>query len=268
MMSVVERRSAASDTAEVSGLPTVEVLGVRITNATADEAIALLDRWMGARDGRARAVYIVNAHSLNLAFEDPGYRAVLNAADAVFGDGTGVRWGARARGVRMRENLVGTDLLPRLFRVTGGRGYRYFLLGASADTVARATAGLARDFPGICIAGQHHGYLRAGEGAAVLDRIHAAAPDMLLVAMGNPLQERWIHDQLPALRVPVSVGVGGLFDHWAGNLRRAPRWVRGLGVEWVQILLQQPAKWRRYLLGNPKFIYRLWVHGHRGRMTP
>ena len=75
--------------------------------------------------------------------------------------------------------------------------------------------------------------------------------------MGNPLQEQWIHDHRAALRVPVSIGVGGLFDHWGGNLRRAPLWVRRLGFEWLQILLQQPGrKWRRYLLGNPKFLAR------------
>jgi len=97
--------------------------------------------------------------------------------------------------------------------------------------------------------------------------INRAAPDMLLVAMGNPLQERWLHAHLPALRVPVSVGVGGLFDHWAGNLRRAPVWVRRLGIEWVQILLHQPHKWRRYVLGNPKFIVRAVREARRPKMA-
>jgi len=79
---------------------------------------------------------------------------------------------------------------------------------------------------------------------------------VLLVAMGNPRQESWIHQHRAALRVPISIGVGGLFDHWAGRLRRAPGWVRELGIEWMQILLQQPHKWRRYVLGNPKFLAR------------
>src|SRR5262249_7464482 len=108
----------------------------------------------------------------------------------------------------------------------------------------------------VSIAGHRHGYVAPGETLDVVATINRAAPDMLLVAMGNPLQERWLHDHLPTLRVSASVGVGGLFDHWAGKLHRAPLWIRRLGMEGVQMLPQQPHKWRRYVLGNPKFIVR------------
>jgi len=234
-------------------LPSVSLFGVRVADATKNEAVALLDRWMRDWDGRARAAFIVNAHTLNLACEDPAYRGVLNAGDTVFGDGIGVRLAARLKGVRLKDNLVGTDLVPLLFRTTAERGYGYFLLGGTPRTAERAVARLRRDFPGIRIVGHHHGFVGP---RAVLDTINAAAPDLLLVAMGNPTQERWIHRHLPALRVPLSIGVGGLFDHWAGNLNRAPRWMRRLGLEWLHILGQQPHKWRRYILGNPKFIVR------------
>jgi len=237
-------------------LPAVDVLGVRVTDATKREAVALIEGWIRARDGRARTVFIVNAHTLNLACDDPSYRAVLNGGDVVFGDGAGVRVAAKLKGVRLKDNLVGTDLMPCFFQATLHRGYRYFLLGGSPGTSEQAAARLEQDFPGIRIAGHRHGYVAPGEARDVVATINRAAPDMLIVAMGNPLQERWIHDHLPALRVPVSVGVGGLFDHWAGNLRRAPLWIRRLGIEWVQILVQQPHKWRRYVLGNPKFILR------------
>src|SRR5262249_13624204 len=86
---------------------------------------------------------------------------------------------------------------------------------------------------------------------------------------GNPLQEEWITRHLPDLRVPVSIGVGGLFDHWAGNLVRAPHWIRRAGFEWLQILLQQPRKkWRRYMLGNPKFIARALAAARTERIAP
>jgi N-acetylglucosaminyldiphosphoundecaprenol N-acetyl-beta-D-mannosaminyltransferase len=256
---------STAPSAESTPLPTVEVLGVSVTNATKAEAAAMMDGWIRARDGRSRGVFIVNAHTLNLAWEDPTYRAILNDGDVVFGDGSGVRLAARMRGVRMRDNLVGTDLLPFFFREMAPRRYRYFLLGATTDTVARAAARVAADFPGIQIAGTSHGYVHGPEGRGVVRTINDARPDLLLVAMGNPVQERWIHDHRADLRVPVSVGVGGLFDHWGGNLSRAPLWVRRLGIEWVQILLQQPNKWRRYLLGNPRFVVRaLRGAGERG----
>jgi N-acetylglucosaminyldiphosphoundecaprenol N-acetyl-beta-D-mannosaminyltransferase len=238
-------------------LPIVPLLGVGVTNATKEHAVALMDAWIQARDGRTRAVFIVNAHTLNLAWDRPAYRAVLNSADAVFGDGAGVRLAARLKRTRMRDNLVGTDLLPEFFRARLGRGYRYFLLGGVPGTAERAVKRLESDFPGIRIAGHHHGYITDHDTSDILGVIHTATPDMLLVAMGNPKQEEWIHRHLPRLRVPVSIGVGGLFDHWAGTLQRAPRWVRDLGMEWAQLLMQQPHKWRRYLLGNPKFVARL-----------
>jgi len=242
--------------------PTVCILGVAVTDATKSEAIARMTAWIDARDGRSRAVFIVNAHTLNLACEDTVYRDTLNSADVVFGDGTGVRFAARRKGVRLRDNLVGTDLLPALFHATRTSTYRYFLLGGTPDTAARAAARLRNDFRGICIAGHHDGFFAARETTAVVRMINAAEPDVLLVAMGNPLQERWIAQHLAALRVPVSIGVGGLFDHWAGTLQRAPQWIRDCGMEWVHILVQQPHKWRRYVLGNPKFVARALAEAH------
>jgi N-acetylglucosaminyldiphosphoundecaprenol N-acetyl-beta-D-mannosaminyltransferase len=215
-----------------------------------------MEGWIRARDRRAHAVFIVNAHTLNLASEDPEYLRILNSADVVFGDGTGVRLAARLKRVHLKDNLVGTDLIPELMNTTLDRAYRYFLLGGAPGTPERAVARLRSDYPGIRIAGHHHGFVSGPDSHAVVDLINASAADVLLVAMGNPLQERWIDDHRSELHVPVCVGVGGLFDHWAGNLKRAPVWVRTMGIEWTQILLQQPHKWRRYVLGNPKFVYR------------
>ncbi len=234
----------------------VDVLGVRVANLSQVEAIDALESMCTARDGRSRGLYIVTAHTLNLAWEDAEYRRVLNSGDAVYGDGTGVRWAARAQTIRMRDNLVGTDLVPALFEETAGRGYSYFLLGATAETVDKAAEYARAKFPGWRLVGHHHGYV-IDDSAAAIAAINKAQPNVLLVGMGNPLQERWIHDHLHELEVPLSIGVGGLFDHWGGNLERAPMWVRRLGFEWLQILMQQPQKWRRYLIGNGKFLSRV-----------
>ncbi len=236
---------------------TVRILGVGVRNTTKTEAIALMDGWASSDERETRQVFIVNAHTLNLAYTDADYREVLNSGDVVFGDGTGVRMAARLKGVRMLDNLVGTDLVPDFIEATLDRGYRYYLLGGTPDTAARASAKLQTLYPGIRIVGHHGGYVDAELSRELVSDINASSADVLLVAMGNPLQECWIHDHHTALRVPVCVGVGGLFDHWAGNLKRAPMWVRRMGVEWLQILAQQPGrKWRRYVLGNPAFLYR------------
>jgi len=250
-----DARTADGDAAALVPDRMVTVLGVRIANLSKAEAMAAMERMIRTGDAGARGLYIVNAHTLNLAFEDPSYRAVLNDGTAVFGDGTGVRWAARMQGVRMLDNLVGTDLVPELIQATPRRGSRYYLLGATPDTLERAAAAARAQLPEWELAGFHHGYVIEDSAEAIAD-INRCRPHMLLVGMGNPLQERWIHDHLPELDVPLAVGVGGLFDHWGGNLTRAPLWVRRLGIEWLQILLQQPHKWRRYLIGNWKFLAR------------
>lgn len=236
----------------------VSILGVRIANLSEHEAVNLIEGLLQTRAVCTRAIYIANAHTLNLASESRAYRDVLNGGYRVFADGRGARWAARIAGVRLKANLVGTDLVPALFQATAGRGYRYFLLGANSRTIERAAEACKRMHPGWIRAGFHHGYVSGdAETTALIDRINAERPHLLLVGMGNPLQEFWIHQHGHSLRVPVSIGVGGLFDHWAGNLKRAPQWVRDQGFEWFQILLQQPHKWRRYLIGNPKFLMRV-----------
>ena len=225
------------------------------------DAIEIVHEMLCCHDGLTRRVYFVNAHSLNVAASNPAYREILNAGDRVFGDGTGVRWAARLRGVRLRDNINGTDFIPSLFRATSRCGHSCFLLGADASTIEVAADFARRTFPGWRLSGWHHGYLAdQAVDAAVVERINEAKPDLLLVGMGNPLQEQWIDRHLPALHVPVCIGVGGLFDFWAGNVSRSPRWLRRIGHEWLWRLWQEPRRMaRRYLIGNPLFLGRILV---------
>jgi N-acetylglucosaminyldiphosphoundecaprenol N-acetyl-beta-D-mannosaminyltransferase len=245
------------------------VLGVPILNIRKGRGIELLEGVIRRREGRAQSVFFVNAHTLNLAAADREYREVLNSGDFVFGDGTGVRWAARWGGARMCDNLVGTDFTPALFQATAGRGYSYFMLGGDEQTIAQAAKYAEKNFLGWRLAGYHHGYLKSDElNTAAIETINAARPDVLLVGMGNPLQERWIQAQLGRLDVSVCMGIGGLFDYWAGNVSRAPAWMRKVGHEWIWRLFQQPRdKARRYLVGNPLFLARIFAERLRGEGT-
>jgi N-acetylglucosaminyldiphosphoundecaprenol N-acetyl-beta-D-mannosaminyltransferase len=235
----------------------VVIFGIEIANLSSQEAIADIEKFIREWQGGAHSIFIVNAHTLNLAYGYPAYRDVISSAHVVLADGTGVRWAAQMRGVRLKDNLVGTDLIPKLFDGTADRGYRYFLLGADVETIKRAAEYSVAAYPGWDLAGFHHGYFGQDETAQLIEAINASRPHFLLVGMGQPKQEYWINAHLDELQVPVCVGVGGLFDHWGGNLKRAPPWVRRQGFEWLQLLLQQPYKWRRYILGNPKFVMRI-----------
>jgi N-acetylglucosaminyldiphosphoundecaprenol N-acetyl-beta-D-mannosaminyltransferase len=235
----------------------VSIFGVRISDVTKNTALGLMASCLKATDGKCRSVFIANAHTLNLSVEQPGYLDVLNSADFIFNDGTGVRWAARHRGIELRANLVGTDLIPELFHTVAGHGFRYYLLGASASTIEQAAAVGRVRFPGWHQVGYHHGYLDESQDHRLIHEINKLRPDLLLVGMGNPTQERWILRNQPRLRVALAVGVGGIFDHWINRPRRAPLWVRRMGCEWMHKLLMQPYKWRRYIIGNPKFLLRM-----------
>ena len=161
----------------------------------------------------------------------------------------------KARGVRLKANLNGTDLVPAL--LARGQGLRCFLLGATPEAIERAAAHFRQAYPGCVLAGHHHGYLDEAATSRVIEAINAADVDLLLVGMGNPLQERWIARHRSRLKVGLCVGVGGLFSYWAGDLDRAPGWMRRCGVEWLHILRRQPKKFQRYVFGNPLFLLRL-----------
>lgn len=248
--------AAVFESAVAEPAPSLPVLGVPVCDMSMDEAVRHLEQLM--RGPAPHAVFFVNAHTLNRACDDPAYRDVLTSAERVYGDGTGVRWAARLlHGHRLRDNVNGTDIVPRLFNDLAGRGLRYFLLGNTAERIAQAAAHARATYPGWVQAGYHHGYLGEADHAAVIEQINASGAQLLLVGMGNPMQEQWIARHLPRLKVPLCMGTGGLFDYWVGDLVRAPAWVRRLGYEWLHLLIRQPHKARRYLIGNPLFLLRV-----------
>lgn len=229
----------------------VNILGVVFDDVSVDVAVARLRA--AARGPAGSTVVFPNAATLNLAARSAAYRDVLNSSTFVFGDGTGVRWAARMRGVRLRANLNGTDVVPALLEATPG--LRVYVLGGTEEVNAAAAAVAGRRFP-VRIVGRHHGYFDMSDSAGVVAAVRDAAPDLLLVGFGNPLQEEWIARHRAALQVPLIAGVGGLFGFWAGTRTRAPGLARRLGVEWVDILIREPHKAKRYLLGNPAFLLR------------
>ena len=233
------------------------IIGVNFTDLPFDEAGRLLsDATAGA--GR-KTVFFANAATLNLAARDPAYKRSLNAADLVFGDGTGVRWAARLRSVRLQANLNGTDVVPALIR--SRPGLRVFMLGATAAVAEQAARRFPTLFPGAELVGRHHGYFDHSHPGDVIEQINSSRPDLLLVGFGNPLQEQFIIANRDALRVPLVAGVGGLFGFWAGTRTRASATLRRAGMEWIHILFTETGKKKRYLLGNPAFLMRmvLWL---------
>lgn len=253
-----ERRAAGGPA------PAITILGVPIACMDAEAALAEIERLYA---GEAPAlVFYANAHTLNLAHGDPAYREVLCRADLVLNDGSGLAAAARLQGRHFPANLNGTDFTPRILGVAARRGWRVYLVGARPGVARQAAERLTERIPGLQVAGTQHGYFPAGETGAVVEAIRGVGADVVLAAFGNPLQERWLHQHLPATGARLGIGVGAFLDFAAGAVPRAPAWMRRAGIEWLYRLGLEPGRmWRRYAVGNPAFLARVAKERWRSR---
>lgn len=211
-----------------------------------------------------RATYL-NAHNFHLAWNNTPYRDLLRRFDLVFCDGVGLRLGLALLGLRLPQRMTPPDFVDRLFENLARAGLRVFLLGDEADVVAATADRLERRWPGL-VGGYHHGFFAEAEAGEIAERISTADCRLVLVAMGSPLQERWIVNLAPRVG-GAWLAVGGLFRWYSGFERRGPRWLTDHGFEWLcRLLVQRRRVARRYLLGLPRFallLLRLRLLGPR-----
>lgn len=236
----------------------LDILGVRVSDLTTTEFLALLAE--GLKHNRLRTVFYANAHSINLSFSVPGFREILNAADIIYADGIGLELAARHQGLRIRENLTGTDFLPKILKWASENGAPVYFLGGSSDVILLAARQAIREFESLRLLGYHHGYFK--DSQAVLEEVNAGEPSILFVGLGSPLQETWVYENRHRLNAQVVVTVGGFFDFYSRCTRRAPVWLRRMRLEWLFRLLQNPVKmFGRYFVGIPLFLWRVFRGG-------
>ena len=265
---VCQKYSALYDA--VMGSTVRTILDVPVQAQTFAGAVAGIDSSFARRE--QAAIAFANAHGLNVASENAEFREALQNS-RVFNDGIGVDIASRLLyGSPFPENLNGTDFGPSYLRATRHR-YRIFLLGAKPGTAERAAQRLSALCPQHAFVGCHHGHFETGELGEIIDLVRHSKADVLLVAMGNPKQELFIHKHLAATGCVVGMGVGALFDFLAGNVPRAKPWIQRWRLEWVYRLAQEPQRLaRRYLVGNPLFLMRIarqfWSGARVGRAAP
>ena len=194
----------------------------------------------------------INPEFTIAARNDRRFYQVLRKADLAVADGIGIVWAARLLGDRLPERVGGIDLVERLAERAARDGYGIFFLGAAPGVAEEAAAALRGRYPRLRVAGTFAGSPSCGEKPAIRAMISAAHPEILLVAFGAPAQDLWIAENQAAVGVPVAIGVGGAFDFLAGRIRRAPRWIQRIGLEWLYRLARQPSRWRR-MTALPRF---------------
>lgn len=239
---------------------TVTILGVTVGCYTLESAADRLTACLAAPG--CSYSYGVNAQTLNLAYENPEFREALQQAEVVYADGASLKLAAWLLGGPRLEKVTTTDLWPRLCRRAVAQGWRFYLLGGPPGLAERVRKQASREFPGLQIVGVHDGYHGLWDPATIA-AINAAAPDLLWVGLGDPLQGLWLRHWQAQLRVPLAITCGGMFKILAGELQRAGPFWRQHGLEWLYRFWQEPQTWRRYLLGLPLFAARIlrqvWV---------
>lgn len=236
----------------------VNILGVDVDAVTMAEAVDVVRRAMDTRAGVMVAT--ANAEMLMRATHDEELRRILNASALVVPDGAGTVWAARHLGHAMPERVAGYDLAQELLRCAPAEGRRVYFFGSAPGVAEKAKAKAEQLYPGIEIVGVRNGFFSPADNAAIIAEMRAARPDLLLVALGVPKQEKWIAAHLAELDVPVAIGVGGTLDVMAGVMKRAPYWMQKAKLEWLFRGLMQPKRAGR-LLALPKFV--LKVHASR-----
>lgn len=235
-------------------IPTVSILNVQVHGVTNVQTLALIEEFIMANTPHQIAT--VNPEFIVAAQADRSFRAIINGADLAIPDGIGLLKAAWFLGIKnLPERVAGSDLVVSLAELSHEKGYRIYFLGAWEGVAERAIISLKRRYPNIQVAGYYAGSPAIEENEEIVQRILAAAPDILLVAYGAPKQDKWIARNKERLQVPVCIGVGGSFDFLAGTARRAPRWVQTIHLEWLHRLFQQPRRWRRIWNAVPYFSW-------------
>ena len=239
----------------------VRLLDVEFDNVDMKETLTAFSRDIA--DGKKKKVYFVNADCFNIAANNVDYLEILRKGDYILPDGIGMLLACKMLKVGLKENVNGTDMLPFLCQMASDNKYSIFLFGAKPGVANTMREKLEESYPAIRIVGTCDGFVLGKEAEAeMIAELKRLKPEILLVALGAPLQEKWIDEHVEELPCRLMIGVGGLFDFYSGYIRRAPVWMREVGLEWFFRFLMEPRKrFKRYFLGNPSFLWRArkWI---------
>lgn len=232
------------------------ILGTRVDATSFQEATQHILEW--AEAGESRYVCAANVHMVMEAYDSPAFRKVVNDADLVVPDGMPLAWGLRLLGVRDQDRVDGPGLMLHVCEAAASQGVPVGFYGGSPDTLQALIKNLKKRFPTLNVVYYYSPPFRpltAEEDAEVTQQIVASGAKILFVGLGCPKQEWWMaghKGKIPA----VMLGVGAAFDFHAGRIRKAPRWMQQIGMEWFFRLCMEPRRlWRRYFKHNPRFIF-------------
>jgi N-acetylglucosaminyldiphosphoundecaprenol N-acetyl-beta-D-mannosaminyltransferase len=234
----------------------VNILGVKVSCDDKKSILKKVIKWAG--ENNPRSITYVNAHCLNLSYNNTEYREVINQADLIYSDGISVVWASQLLGGCRLIKITGREWIFDLCKLAITYDLRLYVLAGAPNIAHRASVNLKARWPNLKIVGTADGYFREKNNDQILDEISSLKPHVLLVGMGSPQQEFWIAKHREAIRAPICWSVGALFDYIAGVEPSVPTWMNKLALEWMWRLFIDPkGKWKRYIIGNPLFAARV-----------
>lgn len=229
---------------------TVDILGVPVDNLTMDKAVDKLISFLA--EDRVHSVYTPNAEIMMAAQRDPNLKNILMAADLLVADGAGVVLASKILGSNLPERVAGFDLVNRVFSLSKSATLKLFLFGGKPGVAEQAGQEILSLYPGVEISGCRNGYFSKENEPEIINQINSSGANILLVALGAPKQELWIHIHKSLLNTRICIGVGGSLDVFAGTAKRAPVFFQKNGLEWLYRLYKEPWRYKR-MLDLPRF---------------
>lgn len=265
----VEQNALAGPEAQLALPSKINILGVNVSILTFADFLQQIA--FSIRSQQKRMFLHVNVHGLNVCRHNKWLPDFLNQAPIVFSDGFGVILGARLLGHDIPERMTGADWIWDLADFAQQNEFSIFCLGTKEEIIEKAAAALQDAYPTLKLVGTHHGYFDkrpdSAECQQVIEHINRVQPDILLIGFGWPLQEQWLRDNWAQVDAKVAITGGAMFDYVAGDLTRAPLWLRKINMEWLGRLLIEPRRLAtRYLVGNPLFLWRIGCEMIRQRI--
>lgn len=232
-------------------LKEIKILGLKVHNIDMEGSLACIDEALAG--DRLFRVITLNAEIAYGAYGNEELTTLINSADLVTPDGSGILWAAEKNGIKLRERVCGIDLLTALMERYRNGQYGFYFLGAKPEIAQIAHAKILEKYPELHCCGYHDGYFGSENSDAIAAEIAASGADILVAALGAPFQDRWISAYGDACGVKVGIGVGGSLDVISGNVKRAPLFFQRARLEWLYRLFADPSRWRRAMI-LPKFM--------------
>ncbi|SEL20779.1 N-acetylglucosaminyldiphosphoundecaprenol N-acetyl-beta-D-mannosaminyltransferase [Carnobacterium iners] len=232
----------------------VTVLDIDFDNVTQDDLVDQLNQCIHSK----QKIFVVTANPeiVMYANQNPDYMDILRKADYITADGIGIVKGARILGTPIVERVAGYDLMLELLKKADQFKYSMYLVGAKEEVIVKAVKKIKKEYPNITLKGYHNGYFKLSD-KEVMGKVLQAQTDIVFVGLGFPKQEKWIQNYLDQAPKGLVMGVGGSFDAFTGTVKRAPKFIIKLNLEWFYRLIKQPTRFKRMLM-IPKFLIAIY----------